>query len=71
MGLEQSETKQHVLKENPVKLSTQESSSELAQNKKDGELSQDDDLEENDDDVKNIKAQIEKSLANLDQAEVE
>jgi len=71
LELEQPETKQHVLKENPVKLSAQESSSELAQNKKDGELSQDDDLEENDDDVKDIKAQIEKSLANLDQAEVE
>ena len=71
LGLEQSETKQHVLKENPVELSAQESSSELAQEKKDGKLSQDDDLEENDDDVKDIKAQIEKSLANLDQAEVE
>ena len=71
LGLEQPETKQHIIKENPVELSAQESSSELAQNKKDGELSQDDDLEENDDDVKNIKAQIEKSLANLDQAEVE
>ena len=70
LGLEQPETKQHILKENPVELSAQESS-KLAQNKKDGELSQDDDLEENDDDVKNIKAQIEKSLANLDQAEVE
>ena len=70
MGLEQPETKQHIIKENPVELSAQESS-KLAQNKKDGELSQDDDLEENDDDVKNIKAQIEKSLANLDQAEVE
>ena len=71
LGLEQPETKQHVLKENPVELSAQESSSELAQEKKDGKLSQDDDLEENDDDVKDIKAQIEKSLANLDQAEVE
>ena len=71
LGLEQPETKQHVLKENPVELSAQESSSELAQEKKDSKLSQDDDLEENDDDVKNIKAQIEKSLANLDQAEVE
>ena len=71
LGLEQSETKQHILKENPVELSAQESSSELAQEKKDGKLSQDDDLEENDDDVKDIKAQIEKSLANLDQAEVE
>ena len=71
LGLEQSETKQHVLKENPVELSAQESSSELAQEKKDSKLSQDDDLEENDDDVKDIKAQIEKSLANLDQAEVE
>ena len=71
LGLEQPETKQHILKENPVELSAQESSSELAQNKKDGELSQDDDLVENDDDVKDIKAQIEKSLANLDQAEVE
>ena len=71
LGLEQPETKQHILKENPVELSAQESSSELAQEKKDSKLSQDDDLEENDDDVKNIKAQIEKSLANLDQAEVE
>ena len=71
LGLEQSETKQHVLKENPVELSAQESSSELAQEKKDSKLSQDDDLEENDDDVKDLKAQIEKSLANLDQAEVE
>ena len=71
LGLEQSETKQHILKENPVELSAQESSSELAQEKKDSKLSQDDDLEENDDDVKDIKAQIEKSLANLDQAEVE
>ena len=71
LGLEQPETKQHVLKENPVELSAQESSSELAQEKKDSKLSQDDDLEENDDDVKDIKAQIEKSLANLDQAEVE
>ena len=59
LGLEQPETKQHVLKENPVKLSVQESS-KLAQNKKDEELSQDYDLEENDDDVKDIKAQIEK-----------
>ena len=71
LGLEQPETKQHVLKENPVELSAQESSSELVQDQKDSKLSQDDDLEENDDDVKDIKAQIEKSLANLDQAEVE
>jgi len=71
LELERPETKQHILKENPVELSAQESSSELAQNKKDRELSQDDDLEDNDDDVKDIKAQIEKSLANLDQAEVE
>jgi len=71
LGLEQPETKQHILKENPVELSAQESSSELAQDKKDSKLSQDDDLVENDDDVKDIKAQIEKSLANLDQAEVE
>ena len=71
LELEQPETKQHILKENPVELSAQESSSELAQERKDSKLSQDDDLEENDDDVKNIKAQIEKSLANLDQAEVE
>ena len=71
LGLEQPETKQHILKENPVELSAQESSSELVQNQKDSKLSQDDDLEENDDDVKDIKAQIEKSLANLDQAEVE
>ncbi len=60
LGLEQPETKQHILKENPVELSAQESSSELAQEKKDSKLSQDDDLEENDND-----------LANLDQAEVE
>ena len=71
LGLEQPETKQHALKENPVELSAQESSSELVQNQKDSKLPQDDDLEENDDDVKDIKAQIEKSLANLDQAEVE
>ena len=71
LGLEQPETKQHVLKENPVELSAQESSSELAQDKKDSKLSQDNDLEENDDDVKDLKAKIEKSLANLDQAEVE
>ena len=71
LGLEQPETKQHILKENPVELSAQESSSELAQNQKDSKLSQDDDLEENDDDVKDLKAKIEKSLANLDQAEVE
>jgi len=54
-----------------VELSAQESSSELAQDKKDSKLSQDYDLEENDDDVKDLKAKIEKSLANLDQAEVE
>ena len=71
LGLEQPETKQHILKENPVELSAQESSSELAQDKKDNKLSQDNDLEENDDDVKDLKAKIEKSLANLDQAEVE
>ena len=71
MGLEQPETKQHILKENPVDLSAQESSSELAQDKKNSKLSQDNDLEENDDDVKDLKAKIEKSLANLDQAEVE
>jgi hypothetical protein len=71
LGLEQSETKQHILKENPVELSAQESSSELAQDKKNSKLSQDSDLEENDDDVKDLKAKIEKSLANLDQAEVE
>ena len=71
LGLEQSETKQYILKENPVELSAQESSSELAQNKKNSKLSQDNDLEENDDDVKDLKAKIEKSLANLDQAEVE
>jgi len=71
LGLEQPETKQHILKENPVELSAQESSSELAQDKKNSKLSQDNDLEENDDDVKNLKAKIEKSLANLDQAEVE
>lgn len=71
LGLEQSETKQYILKENPVELSAQESSSELAQDKKNSKLSQDNDLEENDDDVKDLKAKIEKSLANLDQAEVE
>jgi len=71
LGLEQPETKQHILKENPVELSAQESSSELAQDKKDSKLSQDNDLEENDDDVNDLKAKIEKSLANLDQAEVE
>jgi len=71
LGLEQPETKQHILKENPVELSAQESSSELVQNQKDSKLSQDNDLEENDDDVKDLKAKIEKSLANLDQAEVE
>ena len=71
LGLEQPETKQDILKENPVELSAQESSSELAQDKKDSKLSQDNDLEENDDDVKDLKAKIEKSLANLDQAEVE
>jgi len=71
LGLEQPETKQHILKENPVELSAQESSSELVQDKKDSKLSQDNDLEENDDDVKDLKAKIEKSLANLDQAEVE
>ena len=71
LGLEQSETKQDILKENPVELSAQESSSELAQDKKNSKLSQDNDLEENDDDVKDLKAKIEKSLANLDQAEVE
>jgi len=71
LGLEQPETKQHILKENPVELSAQESSSELAQDKKNSKLSQDNDLEENDDAVKDLKAKIEKSLANLDQAEVE
>jgi len=71
LGLEQPETKQDILKENPVELSAQESSSELAQDKKNSKLSQDNDLEENDDDVKDLKAKIEKSLANLDQAEVE
>ena len=71
LGLEQSETKQDILKENPVELSAQESSSELTQDKKNSKLSQDNDLEENDDDVKDLKAKIEKSLANLDQAEVE
>jgi len=71
LELEQPETKQHILKENPVELSAQELSSELAQDKKDNKLSQDNALEENDDDVKDLKAKIEKSLANLDQAEVE
>jgi len=71
LELERPETKQNILKENPVELSAQESSSELAQEKKDNKLSQDNDLEENDDDVKDLKAKIEKSLANLDQAEVE
>ena len=71
LGLEQPETKQNILKENPAELSAQESSSELTQDKKDSKLSQDNDLEENDDDVKDLKAKIEKSLANLDQAEVE
>ena len=71
LGLEQSETKQDILKENPVELSAQESSSELTQDKKNSKLSQDNDLEENDDDVNDLKAKIEKSLANLDQAEVE
>ena len=71
LGLEQPETKQDILKENPVELSAQESSSELTQDKKNSKLSQDNDLEENDDDVKDLKAKIEKSLANLDQAEVE
>lgn len=71
LGLEQPETKQHILKENLEELTAQESSSELAQDKKDSKLSQDNDLEENDDDVKDLKAKIEKSLANLDQAEVE
>ena len=74
LGLEKSkhpETKQQILKENLVELPAQESSTELVQEKKDNKLSQDDDLEENDGDVKDLKAQIEKSLANLDQAEVE
>jgi len=71
LGLERPETKQHILKENLEELTAQESSSELAQDKKDSKLSQDNDLEENDDDVKDLKAKIEKSLANLDQAEVE
>ena len=74
MGLEKSkqpETKQQILKENLVELPAQESSTELVQEKKDNKLSQDNDLEENDDDVKDIKAQIHKALANLDQAEVE
>jgi len=71
LELERPETKQNILKENPVELSAQESSSELAQEKKDSKLSQDNDLEENDDAVKDLKAKIEKSLANLDQAEVE
>jgi len=71
LELERPETKQNILKENLVELSAQESSSELAQEKKDSKLSQDNDLEENDDDVKDLKAKIEKSLANLDQAEVE
>ena len=71
LGLEQPETKQHILKENLEELTAQESSSKLAQDKKDSKLSQDNDLEENDDDVKDLKAKIEKSLANLDQAEVE
>ena len=71
LELERPETKQNILKENLVELTAQESSSELAQEKKDSKLSQDNDLEENDDDVKDLKAKIEKSLANLDQAEVE
>ena len=74
LGLEKSkqpETKQQILKENLVELPAQESSTELVQEKKDNKLSQDNDLEENDDDVKDIKAQIHKALANLDQAEVE
>ena len=74
LGLEKSkqpETKQQILKENLVELPAQESSTELVQEKKDNKLSQDNDLEENDDDVKYIKAQIHKALANLDQAEVE
>jgi hypothetical protein len=71
LGLEQPETKQHILKENLEELTAQKSSSELAQDKKNNKLSQDNDLEENDDDVNDLKAKIEKSLANLDQAEVE
>ena len=71
LELELPETKQNILKENLEELTAQESSSELAQEKKDSKLSQDNDLEENDDDVKDLKAKIEKSLANLDQAEVE
>jgi len=71
LELERPETKQNILKENLEELTAQESSSELAQKKKDNKLSQDNDLEENDDDVKDIKAQIHKALANLDQAEVE
>ena len=71
LELERPETKQNILKENLEELTAQESSSELAQDKKNSKLSQDNDLEENDDDVKDLKAKIEKSLANLDQAEVE
>jgi len=71
LELERPETKQNILKENLEELTAQESSSELVQNQKDSKLSQDNDLEENDDDVKDLKAKIEKSLANLDQAEVE
>jgi hypothetical protein len=74
LGLEKSkqpETKQQILKENLMELPAQESSTELVQEKKDNKLSQDNDLEENDDDVNDIKAQIHKALANLDQAEVE
>jgi len=71
LELERPETKQNILKENLEELTAQESSSELAQEKKDSKLSQDNDLEENDDDVKDLKAKIEKSQANLDQAEVE
>ena len=71
LGIEQPETKQHILKENLEELTAQKSSSELAQDKKNSKLSQDDDLEENDDDVNDLKAKIQKVMANLDQAEVE
>jgi len=59
LGLERPETKQHILKENLEELTAQESSSELVQDKKDSKLSLDNDLEENDDDVKDLKAKIE------------
>jgi hypothetical protein len=67
-----SEFKHSVLEENPVELTKQTSLPQTEETVKDKtKLIDNDKFEEDEDDIKKIKDEIEKSLSNLDQVEVE